>query len=542
MAAFSNELINVLLTALEQPPPRDRFRDKDDGRRRAALAQLAASRNFRVVPALMTLVSRHDSFVEEVVRAITHLVEGIGPAELSWLDEELRSGSHMYSQADAWWTLSPGAVPGLARIANFDPTVVGLLASHPNGFVRAAALEQLSNATDGREIPFLAVRANDWVDPVATRAAELLAQRLHPANRTAVLDGLPFLARTLGQRRRNHAAIAVALRSALLSDGVEEALARTSQFDTSVRRFLYDLISRTGDGFTSSVIQAALKDSDAVIRARAISRAAFGADVDRAARILEHLLRDDPVSAVRKLVLTVLAERLPDRIPEVVGFALLDRAPRVRDLARFVVGTHHVPIAPRDFYIRHLNGTNPRQLTAAIDGIGETGHKSDLALLEALPSSPMPSVRRAALRAFARLDADAAIPLTISALRDDASSVRRTAVNIIRVNSSRVDFHLVNRAAQMLSDPRARRNLLRLLKDAPKWDSAIYLLEALADPDESVRLTASRLLNSWVADFNRRQTLPNTEQLERIRQLVDSRASLMPIATVREMRFMIKAE
>jgi HEAT repeat protein len=74
---------------------------------------------------------------------------------------------------------------------------------------------------------------------------------------------------------------------------------------------------------------------------------------------------------------------------------------------------------------------------------------------------------------------------------------------------------------------------------APKWEAAALLLEALTDPDDAVRMAASRLVDLWVGDFNRRQTQPTTEQLLRIYTLMDAVASRMPAKTARLLRFSI---
>jgi hypothetical protein len=56
----------------------------------------------------------------------------------------------------------------------------------------------------------------------------------------------------LGQRRRDHHGIERALKSVLLSDGGVDALARGRQFDTSVRRKMYELLIG-GDAVSMSV-------------------------------------------------------------------------------------------------------------------------------------------------------------------------------------------------------------------------------------------------------------------------------------------------
>jgi hypothetical protein len=103
-----------------------------------------------------------------------------------------------------------------------------------------------------------------------------------------------------------------------------------------------------------------------------------------------------------------------------------------------------------------------------------------------------------------------------------------------------VDFELVNRRVRSLSDPTARRSLLRVFLEAPKWEAPAFLLEALTDSDDGVRTFAARYVDRWIETFNRNQTQPTTKQLQRIGGLLDSVASRMAEETAKLLRFIIK--
>jgi HEAT repeat protein len=238
-----------------------------------------------------------------------------------------------------------------------------------------------------------------------------------------------------------------ALKSALLSDGGEDALARGKTFDTSVRRKMYDLLTARDTTSKRRMLDAALNDPDAVIRARAIRSIAVDLDFGDRAATLERFLHDDRVPAVRRLALAVLSEHVPERLGAVFPQVLLDRAASVRGLARFVAGTQLPALVPRTVYIGALVGKLPGRLAAAIEGVGETGSRADPA----------------------------------------------------------------------------------------------FLLEALRDPDDSVRASSARLLDRWIESFNRNQTQPSANQLQRIDALLDSVASRMPEATARMLRFSSKS-
>jgi hypothetical protein len=256
---MSPEVTQLVQSLFQERSLLDRVRGQD--RRLAILTRVAESREVRVVPNLLPLMATDDALAPHVARAIAELVREVTPVQLSWLDEQVRHSSYAYYWSDAWHQLRPEAVSRLAQTAEFDAAVVGLLASHSNGFVRAAALEVLAQHTSGQEIPFFSLRANDWVEPVAARASDLLISRLRPENRHAVLHALPFIVRVLGQRRRDHGAIERGLRSVLLSDRGGDALALGKEFDTSVRRKMYELLTGDGTGSERHVLSAAFKDS-----------------------------------------------------------------------------------------------------------------------------------------------------------------------------------------------------------------------------------------------------------------------------------------
>jgi hypothetical protein len=535
---ISDEISRLVRSLFEARSLLDRVRRQDH--RFATLKQIADSREVRVVPDLLPLLAADETLAPHVAAVISELVRDVSAVQLSWLDEQVRDDSYAQYWSNNWHTLAPAAISHLARTYDLNSAVVGLLASHANGFVRAAAVDVLAQYTSGQEIPFLSLRANDWVEPVAARASELLLSRLRPDNRHSVLNALPFIVRVLGQRRRDHSGIERALKAVLLSDGGDDALAYRKGFDTSVRRTMYELLTAGGTPSKQRLLNAALSDPDAVIRARAIRSIAADPDVNDRAATLERFLRDDRIPAVRRLALAALSEHMPERLGAVFPQVLLDRAASVRGLARFVASAQQLALVPRTVYIEALVGTLPGQLAAAIEGIGETASRADADLIAPFLGGHSPRIRRSALRALAKLDAERAVSAAMTALSDDAPSVRTAAVHTLSSNASRVNFDLVNRQISSLSDPKARRNVLRVFLDAPKWDAPAFLLEALTDPDDGVRAFTARLLDRWIEGFNRNQTQPTAKQLQRIGGLLDSVSSRMPEETAKMLRFSIK--
>ena len=160
----------------------DRVRRQDH--RFATLEQIADSREVRVVPDLLPLLAADEALAPHVGRTIAQSRPGRDPGSALLAR---RAGASRLVRPLLVRRLAPACACGRfasgADVRDSMPSVIGLLASHANGFVRAAALELLAQHTSGREIPFISLRANDWVDPIAARASELLMSRLRPDNR-----------------------------------------------------------------------------------------------------------------------------------------------------------------------------------------------------------------------------------------------------------------------------------------------------------------------------------------------------------------------
>jgi hypothetical protein len=535
-ATVSNEGLELVWSLYERRRLLDRVRSHGD--RTTILKRIAESRQLGLVPDLLPLVLIDEPLAPEVGRTIAALVQDATPLQFAWLDEQIRMWRHGVSWSDAWHTANPETVSRAVQAPRLETVAIGFIASHRNGFVRAAVLEVLAQRVDCREIPFLCLRSNDWVEPVAARAVELLVSRFRPENRHAVLDVLPFVLRMFRMRRRDHARVEQALVTLLLADGGQAALAHGASLSTEVRRAMYGLMMRTGK-VPRPLVDAALNDSDAVIRARVLRVVAGDSGFERRGAMFDRLLRD-AAPVVRRLALAGVSEHEPERVAALFPDVLLDRAARVRALARFVARAHRLTLIPRDIYVEALSSSLPTRLSAAIEGVGESGGPADADLIEPFSGATKPRIRRSALRAIAKLDPPRAVALALAALADDAPSVRAAAVGILANNARLVDFDVFRRRVSSLPDPQVRGSVLRVFLEAPKWDAAAFLLATLTDPDEIVRRSAGGLVARWIEGFNRTQIQPTESQVRRISELLDVVGSELSDDSARMLRFSLK--
>jgi hypothetical protein len=261
------ELVARLLAKIRRalPPPSTR-----DDPRVPDLDALAATRDHRAVPDLLPLLVANDALSPAVARTISTLLAGISPSQLNWLDAAARRFYSIEFGVGSWFSLAPGVVPEICRAIRPHWPAIGILASHPNRFVREIALRELGRSTSGLEIPYLTIRANDWVGEIAGIAAGLLAARLVPSNRAAVVAALPFIARMFDQRRQDHRHLADAFITVLVSDDLRNVLQAIRTGDRRVARRIYELLLDNAP--SPQIIDAAISDVDPVVRRLVIRR------------------------------------------------------------------------------------------------------------------------------------------------------------------------------------------------------------------------------------------------------------------------------
>ena len=147
---------------------------------------------------------------------------------------------------------------------------------------------------------------------------------------------------------------------------------------------------------------------------------------------------------VRREALIIQADTSPDSGRGVWRQALLDGNASIRELARFHLGKMGEIDWP-ELYRRALV-ENPQSL-AALSGLGETGDRSDLFAIRGCLDSPLPSGRRAAVRAFAKVGGESALPDLLRYLQDDSPAVIREVRKHLEASPSSLDGEWLCRVA-----------------------------------------------------------------------------------------------
>ena len=474
---------------------------------------LGAARGRPVIAVLLEYLFAHDDRLSgEAAAAIDRLVEACYPLTLAQLDLAVRG------QADwRWPSATPARLPGWPR----GPTgALGVLSFSASGHVREAAVNALARVRDGRELPFLLIRLNDWVAPVRDAARQAVVSRIEVGYSNHFVRALPLFVRLEAQGRQGHEDVRLAILDLLARAECRGALtAGLSASDRPTRREAFRLLGDTASAGDTAWLEEAVRSPDTVVRlwaARALRQRLKGPPL----RELLGRLMADRFMPVRREALYGFAERLPDVAAVELRAALLDPHVSVREAARFHLrqrGASEFAAFYRERLAEPAVITTARaaavSVAAAAAGLGETGTKADADALLPFLTHADRRVRRAALRALARLDVDRCAEPAFAAMSDGSPSVVKAAWGVLESAP-----HLVppGRARPLLASadkPHARRAALALVANLRWWDGAPLLIEAAGNDDAMVRTMALARLRRWSADASRLTVRPTRQQL-----------------------------
>ncbi|HEY0037144.1 MAG TPA: hypothetical protein VGB66_10680 [Longimicrobium sp.] len=436
------------------------------------------------------------------VRCIAELtlqaeLEAFPASEWPRLDEELRSWLHMPDTFRK--TIPVGA----------NSAALPLFASYHSGFVRELAVQALAGWRDGRELPALLVRANDWVPQVRAKASDALLARVTPDYVRHWVGNLGLVDRLRRTGRADHRLLVEGVLALLAAPEVRPVLLEgRASLDTRGRGLLASVLFGGISPRDHDIVAAGLESADPLTRVAAAG-AAERLDDEGVRRVLP-LMHADPLPRIRVMGIRLAVERIGSAEIEVLRRALLDRSAAVGAEARRGI-TALEPMDFAAFYRERLHPDRPG-LARVIEGLHETGGPSDAALVRPFVDHPLPRVRAAALRALDRFGGEGLEDFLLLAVADPNRGVSGTATKLLRPHVAKVEPGEL--AALFSADlPRwTRKNALSLLAVRGKWIALPWLIRGTADPDETAAAHAGVLLRRWRDRFNRGFTQPTPEQ------------------------------
>jgi HEAT repeat protein len=500
-----------------------------------ALAEIEAQQLHGALPFLVPLSVHANERIRTAAGAATaHLLSNDFPNSLTDFSNGLqRTIEWSYTDAlSALEQLSGETIRALRLEPDAAWAVFGLLSFHSNGWIREAAVDRLADVQDGREIPFLLYRANDWVGVVAGKAEALLAARIEQREVRQLSISLPT-AFALQHRSRGPLRNLVASLASRISrdEDVEflKALANKSA-NRGFRRWLYSLILASAKGQTEAAELAATlrKDLDPILR-----RAGWQWVWERQPTELElKKAASDPWPVIRCRSLEILFQHHHAACRDMLLEALFDSAASVRATSRYLLdklGLSNVA----DLYRKRFESADAVISATEISGLGETGIKEDVNLLRPFLTSPRISLRRAAIIAVNRLDPAGFTKELKLALADTSKGISKTARQILAKRSGVLGIEFLMEMMRAEQPDHVKTNALLLTRALTKWERMVALLQAVKI-NPALQAGIREEIHRWLTTFNRSWYEPTNAQLTTLTQLVSAEKDYLGPQLARE--------
>jgi HEAT repeat protein len=506
------------------------------------IQQIAQAGELAVIPDLLPILITGDrKAIRASANAIHCLLQQLKPADSAQFDEFVRQGySEWRVRREPWYTMEVKDVGHLASLGASSISILGIASFHTNGYVREAAVRELGKTQTGAELPFLFIRANDWVPQIRSIARDLLLKRIRPDYIHRVLAWLPLALRLAQMSRDDHSTIVEAVRALLSSTGAREALQEEFKSkDLFVRRFCFELAMNTNETDCLSVLQSAFGQADPEVGKVAVRKLRGVTPSDACKRILLQAISNN-CAPVRREALLIFSEEYPGEAAQQFQSALLDTNIVVREGAQYYFQKKS-SFNLRAFYSGALQNSSLSHLCASIAGLGETGLPKDSQLLERFIYDQSSRVRAAALHAIAKLNFDSYFEEFVLALDDASSKVTGEALRALCKKPNLVGGQRLWEIFDRCAHPHGKRRALFLLARINKWDSIAFLVQSLTHQDDAFLDLSQKYINRWFARYNRSFATPTAEQISRLRDVLGRCSLLLSSGTQRQLDSLLRS-
>jgi len=138
---------------------------------------------------------------------------------------------------------------------------------------------------------------------------------------------------------------------------------------------------------------------------------------------------------------------------------------------------------------------------------------------------------------FGSLEKQRQEPSFHSFLDDPSAKVTREAVAALSKKSNSIGGKRLWEVRYL----HGKRGVLYLLARISKWDSIAFLIQSLADQDDSLVELSQRYIVRWFARYNRSFSVPSAEQLATLRSVLSRCNLLVSSGTQRQLDSLLKS-
>jgi hypothetical protein len=433
----------------------------------------------------------------EGICAGRQILRQISPDGLSRFDAALHGRSWT---APRWfpslWEVKPHHVRRLAELSSDVEATALILAAHPSGWVRQAALPLLEECCTPLALGMLVLRSNDWVEAIRIDAQARLKKVAAGQNIQPLISVIPAVEQLARSASRSGDFAREFLR--YLTDRLTRTALMGGLRDPSLRVRRSSARLLVSKGLPDDALDVALNQED-TITAYIVALAAARMDTSRA---MSERLVAARSPRLRRLGLVRLIEHADDAATEAARQALLDSHAHVRSEAQSYLRRSGVAVSP--IYATLLES----RPAVAIVGLAETGTKDDAGRVVLYASHASARVRDAVCLALAKLAPHDYRRTLLQLAHDQSGRVARHAAGAI-VRSNADPAELDQLWSFVVTQP-GRRAVLSAFESLDRWVQLTYAFRAISS--DIARNEGMLLLEHVMTRWNASFTTPSAER------------------------------
>ena len=417
-------------------------------------------------------------------------------------------------------------------------SIFAVFASHPSGFIRQTALEELAREEAGESLPFILLRTTDWVEPVRVVARNILFRKLGRVAPDQVDRCLPLVFRMRRSLRHQQLQLFEEIEKLGASRQDRSMADHYSGSSSAFLRYRFKLRKQYSGLSLDELIGEAALHSDAVPRLLACDWIADTATPKEIREKYGDVLLTDKSQLVRRKAFWLIANADPRTFLPLIERALMDPSAPVQDAARSAWRM----LPERDavsLYRKYVNEARfPSAIVAALRGLRAEGDLHDEDMVRAFLQHNSAKVRREALRTLVAWNVSNTSDLLHEGLRSASPSYAKEAARLLITRREYISAPLVKELLVCPHNQDSRKLTLWLIRKMPKWSSLPLIL--LGYSISSCRDQALMVFDDWNRNYNRVQSVPSKAEAKEAVEAFGAIAE-SPLSKDRELAAIISA-
>lgn len=476
--------------------------------------ELIVNNNISIIPKMFWyLVSSNLEKKDLAIKCLSTYLKEISFSQLTKLDKVFRERTSINWAYD-WQTESPKILLNKTMNDEEKCYILGLASFHPNGYFREKAIKELTKLNSGKELTYLLIRCNDWVEEVRNITKKGIEIILKESNTKIIIKNLPLIYRLKNLFRNDNSRIFDSCVFAIKESKEEDLIYGLKFKDSMVRLYSYIFILENNLLENFKLVLLALDEKVPYIRKKVVSSLVNGITKEQF-DIIRKQLSKDKYFYIRKIYLELLNKFYGKKSRNIIKNFLFDDHTSVREVARYILKDTSTLYA--EMYKDALDKN--MHVFGAIQGLGEVGVKGDSKYIEKYLCSSKTKVVRVAIKSIFKLNGD--IETLIQYLKDErvgvSKDVRNGVINFNRFIEPLETYNIYKESNLF----HVKKNSTLMLFNLTKWTSISYILEIMCNEKGELARMAKQAFYKWNLNFNNNFSVPSNSELKSILTKLD---------------------